>query len=218
LVFDQLLKYFFSGSSAGAEGLYPNTWKVAKLLGSIPLLVALDSGWFLDYDPFKQGNCEELTSCTEQGALMLGVTHWNPQLDPDCVAAKSPNIWQCMLGYHAYPFLKVPSFVFEYSYDAAALGHDGIYSIPNTPAELAYANQAAKNVSSTILAASAPHFSPACFYHTIEESDNWYQVIVNGKSYPQVLYEWTLNPQATVSYRDTCVGPNCNPTCVYLSQ
>jgi len=207
----------FTGSSAGAEGLYPNADRVAKLLGTIPLLVALDSGWFLDEDPLVAGDCQQLTSCTEQKALMLGVPHWNPRLDAGCMAAKTPNTYyQCMLGKYAYPFLKVPSFVFEYNYDAAALGHDGIYHIPNTNEELAYANQASINVSLSLQAASASHFSASCFYHTIEVNDNWHKVLVNGKSYPQVLYEWTLAPHTPVTYRDTCVGPNCNPTCHYL--
>jgi len=206
----------FSGSSAGAEGLYPNANRVAQQIGgNIPFLVALDSGWFLDYDPFKAGDCRQLTSCTEQGGLMRGVPHWNPRVDTDCAAAKKPNIWECMLGYHAFPFIKSPSFVFAYSYDAAGLGHDGIYSIPNTTPELAYANEAASNITKSLQSVSA-HYVPACYHHTIELDNNWNKVLVGGKSYNQALYEWTQNPSQKVSLVDTCVGPNCNPTCKNL--
>lgn len=53
---------------------------------------------------------------------MVGVPRWQPRLDEDCAKAKPHNEqWQCMLGYHAFPYLTTPSFVFQYRFDAAQL-------------------------------------------------------------------------------------------------
>jgi hypothetical protein len=65
----------FSGSSAGAEGLYPHSDWLAKFLGPSRsrVRVLLDSGFFLASSPFVQGNCQQLGTCTEQGAMQRGV-------------------------------------------------------------------------------------------------------------------------------------------------
>jgi len=209
----------FTGSSAGAEGLYPNADRVALMLGQhVNFRVLLDSAWFLDFDPFYQGDCKVVTSCTEQEGLRRGALHWNPRMDDDCAAHKSASLlWQCILGYHAFPYLKVPSFVFAYSYDAAGLGHSGIYSKPSTPQQIAYANEVAKNISLSFgWAGVTAFFNPSCYFHTIELDGNWNKLLINGKSFADVAYAWTLDPTSTPKYQDTCLGANCNPTCSKL--
>lgn len=65
---DRATQVLFTGTSAGAEGLLPNADRVAAMLGSkANLRVLLDSGWFLDFDPFRPQPCRDLGSCTEQG-------------------------------------------------------------------------------------------------------------------------------------------------------
>lgn len=208
----------FTGSSAGAEGLYPNADRVSQKFPFMKFFVLLDSGWFLDDEPFRNGDCSDLSHCTEQGGLQRGVPHWNPRMNEGCAATKTQStLWECILGYHAFPFLQVPSFVFVYGYDAAGLGHDGIYTIPSSPQELNYANEASINISKSLSAVGVTaYFKPHCYYHTIEGNSHWNQVTIDGKSFPSVAYEWTQNPTQKFQFADTCVGPNCNPTCKFL--
>uniref|UniRef100_A0A6B2L8K1 Pectin acetylesterase n=1 Tax=Arcella intermedia TaxID=1963864 RepID=A0A6B2L8K1_9EUKA len=210
-------KVIFTGSSAGAEGLYPNANRVHKMVSpNTQFLVLLDSGWFLDFDPYRNGDCSQLGSCTEQEGLRRGVLHWNPNMDQDCAAAK--QLWQCLLGYHAFPYIKSESFVFVYSYDSAGLGHDGIYNIPTSPGELAYAKQAALNITKSLSDDNVnAFFNPSCYRHTIEGDNNWGKLEISGRKLVDVIYEWTLNPSSS-SFRltDSCNTPNCNPTCNLL--
>eukprot|EP01125_Pyxidicula_operculata_P004131 TRINITY_DN1599_c0_g1_i1.p1 TRINITY_DN1599_c0_g1~~TRINITY_DN1599_c0_g1_i1.p1 ORF type:complete len:364 (+),score=39.32 TRINITY_DN1599_c0_g1_i1:53-1093(+) len=209
----------FTGSSAGAEGLWTNADRVASKLSFVQSFrVLADSGWFLDYKPFNEQNCNDLGHCTEQKALQLGVPHWKPRLDSDCDAAKSPDHkWECILGYHAYPYLSSPTFVFAFRFDAAGLGHDGILHIPQTQAEIAYASEAATNITKSFAASSVTAvYSPSCYTHTIEQNGKWNNVKINGKSYPEIAHEWTLDPKRSFYYVDTCQTANCNPTCTQL--
>jgi len=105
--------------------------------------------------------------------------------------------------------------VFVYGYDSAGLGHNGIYNIPNTPQQIAYANVASQNISNTLQSTNVnAYFKPNCYVHTIEMNSNWNRLEVNGKNYPEVLFAWTVNPTSP-QFRvfDSCVGANCNPTC-----
>jgi len=206
----------FSGSSAGAEGLYPNADRISQYFKpGVRYTVLADSGWFLDYDPYKQGDCSELFKCTEQRALQLGVPLWKSRLNDQCNRAKSTSDkWQCMLGYHAFPYLKTPTFIFAYRFDAAGLQHSGIEGIPLSPPELEYAAKAAMNISASFSTATVRGvFSPSCYIHTIEESENWNKILVSGRTYPDIAYTWTQNPQQLYWYVDKCNTPNCNPTC-----
>lgn len=68
-------------------------------------------------------------------------------------------MWECMLGYHAFPYMSTPSFVFQYTFDGAQLvcasvpflnmkGHDGMGK-PTTEAELKYAVESIRNLTTT---------------------------------------------------------------------
>lgn len=53
---------------------------------------------------------------------MMGVPLWKPRLDADCQKAKAQDEqWECMLGYHAFPYLSTPAFIFQYRFDGAQL-------------------------------------------------------------------------------------------------
>eukprot|EP01127_Copromyxa_protea_P006366 TRINITY_DN16190_c0_g1_i1.p1 TRINITY_DN16190_c0_g1~~TRINITY_DN16190_c0_g1_i1.p1 ORF type:complete len:368 (-),score=73.66 TRINITY_DN16190_c0_g1_i1:9-1112(-) len=207
----------FTGTSAGAEGLYPNADKVAKMLPKSNLRVLLDSGWFMDYEPFRPLPCTELSKCTEQGGLIRGVPHWTPRVDEDCQKAKpSDELWQCMLGYHAFPYLSTPAFVFQYRFDAAQMGHDGLGK-PSTPQELVYARESIYNLTATFNQTKATGiFSPSCFHHGVLEIRRWGELKIQNKNLGQVFEEWRVNPHAAHIYEDGCDSPDCNPTCVVL--
>ena len=117
-----------SGSSAGAEGVWPNVDAVAQMVpASTRVLGLADSGWFIDAVPFHQGDCRTVGSCTEQGGLQRGMPIWRGRVNAGCAAAKTAQtLWQCMMGYYAYPFVKTPTFVFQVSH---VVGGDGGYGV-----------------------------------------------------------------------------------------
>eukprot|EP01121_Diplochlamys_sp_Union-15-3_P001389 TRINITY_DN11209_c0_g1_i1.p1 TRINITY_DN11209_c0_g1~~TRINITY_DN11209_c0_g1_i1.p1 ORF type:complete len:366 (-),score=64.43 TRINITY_DN11209_c0_g1_i1:37-1134(-) len=207
----------FTGSSAGAEGLWPNADKVAQMLNpKTRFAVLADSGWFLDIAPYRQQDCSELSKCTEAEALRRGFKIWNPKVNEACQAAKTPDtLWECMLGPYAFPYLKSPTFVFAWRFDSAGLGHDGM-GFPTTQAELQYAAEAAANLTKSFDVEGAKAvFSASCYDHTIEESNNWNKVTINGINYGDVAYDFVKNSKITRNI-DTCSTPNCNPTCKNL--
>jgi len=205
----------FSGTSAGAEGLFPNIDAIRAMVSrSVRMLGVIDSGWFMDYEPFRQQNCKTLGQCTEQEALKRGVPLWQPILDKDCDAQKpTDSKWECMLGYHVYPFITTPTVVVQYKFDAAALGHNGM-GFPKDPAELAYAIQASKNLTQTFKTTNVKRlFSPSCYRHGLLPSKNWNKLVVDGFALDEVLQFAISNPTASFHHVDQCDQPNCNPTC-----
>jgi hypothetical protein len=208
---------FFSGSSAGAEGLYPHSDWLAEFLAAnygaqMKLVSVYDSGFFLDNKPFKQGDCKTLGTCTEQGGLIRGVPRWQSIVDASCGAQYSgAERWRCMLGVYAAPQLSSKFVLVQFSFDLAQLGHDGIYHEPSGTAQLQYAAINARNVTHQLQLVTNAHaiFSPACYIHTMIWSSNWLEIIVDG------VDVWTAIVNGG-RYLDHCTTPNCNPTCSKL--
>jgi len=195
----------FAGSSAGAEGLYPHAdWLQAYLGKSHKVHVLLDSGFFMASPPLVQGNCAQLGSCTEQGALQRGVPLWNSIVDATCALKfTGGERWKCMQGPWAAYFLdSVDYFVFQFLFDSAQLGHDG--AGPNT----AYAQQSAQNLTAMVRALPnvGGFFLASCFHHTILEQPQWATLKIGRYSFEDAF----LNGYQVV---DTCQTMNCNPTC-----
>eukprot|EP01127_Copromyxa_protea_P020142 TRINITY_DN6676_c0_g1_i3.p1 TRINITY_DN6676_c0_g1~~TRINITY_DN6676_c0_g1_i3.p1 ORF type:complete len:211 (-),score=36.34 TRINITY_DN6676_c0_g1_i3:23-655(-) len=207
----------FTGTSAGAEGLYPNADRIAKMLPKSNMRVLIDSGWFLDYEPFVPVPCKTLGSCTEQGGLIRGVPKWVPRVDDDCAKAKTNDtLWECLLGYHAYPYLSTPAFIFQYNFDLAQMRHDGM-KMPTTPQELAYARESIYNLTSTFRQTHATGvFSASCYHHGVLGVQRWSELKINNKNLGQVFEEWRKNPSVAHIYQDSCNTPDCNPSCVVL--
>jgi len=216
---DKATKVLFTGTSAGAEGLYPNSDRVASMLGpKVDFKVLIDSGWFMDFAPFRPLNCDNLWSCTEQGGLMRGVPHWEPRLNEGCAKSKVPDDhWQCMMGYHAFPYVKAKCLVMQYRFDAAQMGHDGL-GLPKTPAEIKYAQDAIKNLTKTFQETTPTGiFSPSCYFHGVLTLNHWYLLKIRGMNIGQVFDQWSKNPSGSGHvYTDDCILPNCNPTCRVL--
>lgn len=209
----------FTGTSAGAEGLYPNADRVAAMLPRSNLRVLLDSGWFMDFAPYRPLSCRDLGQCTEQDALKYGVPHWKPRVDSDCASSKSKeDLWQCMLGYHAFPYLSTPAFVFQYRFDAAQMGHDGLGE-PKKEKELAYVRAGIHNLTVTFNEAKPTGvFSASCYRHGILGLPKWTALTVQGSNLDDAFESWRKNPSKLHIYQDTCVDPNCNPTCLTMGK
>jgi hypothetical protein len=201
----------FSGSSAGAEGLYPHSDWLATFLGPTrSVRVLLDSGYFLASAPYAQGNCQQLGTCTEQGAMQRGVPLWQAVVDASCAAVHTGgDLWKCMQGPWAAHFITRASlFVFQWRFDSVQLGHDGIYRLPTSGAPLAYAQASAKNLTAAVASLQnvAGFFLPSCYRHTVLEDAQWASVRVGGVSLLQAL-------NGSLRVADQCMTPNCNPTC-----
>jgi len=223
-VFDHLIRrrglhmarqLILSGTSAGAEGLFPNIDAIrARISRSVRILGVIDSGWFLDYEPFRQQDCTSLGRCTEQEALKRGVPLWQPILDRDCDAQNpTDSKWECMLGYHVYPFITTPTIVVQYKFDSAALGHNGM-GFPKDPAELAYALQASRNLTETLERRNVKRlFLASCYRHGLLPSQNWNKLVVREMTLDRLLKSAVRNLTQSFSYVDQCDQPNCNPYC-----
>jgi hypothetical protein len=142
----------FAGASAGAEGIYPHADWLQTMLGSTAnVRVLSDSGFFLDCPPYYNGNCADLGSCTEQGALQRGVKLWSPMVDDSCRSVYASSLWQCMIGVYAAAYVELAAlFLLQFRFDAAQLGHDGVYHKPASKAEIKYAGMEAANVTSQL--------------------------------------------------------------------
>ena len=104
--YNQLLygrELFLAGSSAGATGVLINVDHVAGMLSKvgIPVRGIVDSGWFLDNDPFKTEGSK--ASVIED--IKSGVVLWKAKVPKAC-QDKYPNTWQCFIGYRAEEFIK----------------------------------------------------------------------------------------------------------------
>ena len=202
-----------SGSSAGGEALYPNIDRISEEFLPQSRVVALDdSGWFLYTSPFlPRSNCTDAGSCTEAYGIMHGVPYWNGQMHRRCAESQSKeNVWKCLMGPTVGPFLQTPTFVFQYLFDGAQLGHDGIGNPTGNAAEMAYARSSAMNLTETT-STQRYVFLPACYYHTILFSNAWTTISINNVTLVRAI---TYFLEGTpVRLIDKCNSPNCNPTC-----
>lgn len=207
----------WGGSSAGAEGVLPNLDRVASWFSHAKVVGLMDSGWFLDSVPYYSHNCVDAGTCTEQAGLMKGVPLWNSVMDDDCSQAKGgSNLWECLLGYRAAPYVQTPVFSFNWRFDAAQLGHDGIGENPNKgPANmLQYAQQSAYNLTGSFYNQKQwTYYAASCYCHTVMFNQFWNNLKVGGARLTDALQSFIQNPHTPWNIIDQCNTPNCNPTC-----
>ena len=111
--YNQLLfasELYLAGSSAGATGVLVNVDSVSRMLSKVGILVRgiVDSGWFLDNQPFD-GDCPEGQCNSVIDNIRDGVQLWDAKV-PDACLQEYPERWQCFLGYKAFPFIKCKFF------------------------------------------------------------------------------------------------------------
>lgn len=108
--FQQLLvgrELYLAGSSAGGIGVMMNVDTVAAMVSQTNLKVRgiVDSGWFVDNDPFSAMECGS-GKCSVIQNLQRGVMLWNARVPTSCQNNYPGEAWRCFLGYRLYPFLK----------------------------------------------------------------------------------------------------------------
>jgi hypothetical protein len=102
-------------------------------------------------------------------------------------------------------------FIFQYLFDAAQMGHDGLGSIPNASNTLAYAQQSAHNLTISVEDENF-YFLPACYHHTILFDAAWTTIEAHGIPLMLALQNF-MNGATTLRVVDDCQTPDCNPTC-----
>ena len=208
--------FVVAGASAGAEALFPNIDRIKhKFLPQSIVKGLCDSGYFMSSVPYYSHQCRDAGSCTEQEGIEKGVKAWNSILDDSCVASKSEeDAYLCLLGPTAAPYISTPTFYFQYLYDAAQLGHDGIGQMPTQGTALEYAHQSAANLTASI-SQERYYFLPACYHHTIlGNGHSWPQLAINNSSVMELMLNFVAGDNTPVNLVDSCQSSvNCNPTC-----
>ena len=109
--FEQLLfhdELFLAGSSAGATGVLVNLDMVADIVRPAQVKVRgiVDSGWFLDHDPFSAECGEGRETCSVLEDMQRGVALWKAAVPKACGERFPGEPWKCYLGYHAFPTMR----------------------------------------------------------------------------------------------------------------
>ena len=112
--FQQLLfgrELYLAGSSAGGIGVMMNIDAVAGMVGRAGLKVRgiVDSGWFLDNDPFSTECSAGKGKCSVVENLQQGVRLWKARVPAACHQNFPGEIWKCFLGYKLFPYIKSKS-------------------------------------------------------------------------------------------------------------
>ncbi|XP_050026869.1 palmitoleoyl-protein carboxylesterase NOTUM [Dermacentor andersoni] len=184
-----------AGSSAGGAGVLLNVDRIADLLASLGSKVkvrgVVDSGWFLDNDPFEARECLEPHSCAPVETIKRGIRLWNGQVPDRCRPLYSDyEQWRCYFGYRIYPTLKAPTFVFQWVFDEAQMAVNNV-AAPSSKAHWDYIHALGSKLRSTLMNVTAL-FAPSCISHEILTKRNWQAIEICGISLPQALRCWEL--------------------------
>ena len=216
--------FVLSGSSAGGVSIYSNIALVSESLPLARTLAIVDSGWFLDSDPFVKQRCTTAMECTEQGIFRRGAKYWEADPDPACAAHfAAGERWRCYLGEYVAPFIRTPMFIFQWKFDLAQLHHDGITANPSsTGDQLQYAQKSAVSLMQSFQQADTSttqhhFFSPSCYYHTVlNRLAAWTSQTAAGVTFSDALRQFVSDPTVSLFKVDACSIPGCNSNCPVL--
>ena len=95
------------GSSAGGTGVLVNLDSVADLVrnlgGRMRVRGIVDSGWFLDNDPFSGSGKQGLSPAD---TVSVGAHLWRARVPDACAQHWPGNEWKCFFGYRIYPTIR----------------------------------------------------------------------------------------------------------------
>jgi hypothetical protein len=109
---------YLAGSSAGGTGVLVNLDPVADLVRSLGAASTrvrgiVDSGWFLDNDPFSQA--DRPSALAASNTIRTGTETWRARMPEPCAAANRGEEWKCFFGYRIYPTMKSKVYSIIYS-------------------------------------------------------------------------------------------------------
>ncbi|XP_054849645.1 palmitoleoyl-protein carboxylesterase notum2-like [Eublepharis macularius] len=225
-----------AGSSAGATGVLLNIDRVAALLEALEAEALqvqglVDSGWFLvDTKRPRAPGCSDAFACSPVEALKKGIRMWSGILPEKCKQQfKRGEEWQCFLGYKLYSSLKTPVFVVQWLFDEEQLKLENVRLRSTSVLEnqWSYIQNLGRDLKSTLHDIPAV-FAPSCLAHTLVTKSYWTEIQVKGVPLPRALQCWGRSlqevgqsskpPLRSCSFRliDSCLWPNCNPSCSVL--
>ena len=101
---------YLVGSSAGGTGVLVNLDSVADLVrnlgGRMRVRGIVDSGWFLDNDPFSGPGKQGSSSSSPADTVSVGAHLWRARVPDACAQHHPGNEWKCFFGYRLYPFIR----------------------------------------------------------------------------------------------------------------
>uniref|UniRef100_A0A1S4L0Y2 Uncharacterized protein n=2 Tax=Ixodes scapularis TaxID=6945 RepID=A0A1S4L0Y2_IXOSC len=143
-----------AGSSAGGAGVLLNVDRVADLLGSLGSRVkvrgVVDSGWFLDNEPFEPRECLEPHSCAPLEVIKRGMK----SVLTDCVCSRLTHKSTMQTSEGKLRFgktlkIKTPTFVFQWLFDEAQMTVDNV-AAPSSKAQWDYIHSMGSKLRSTL--------------------------------------------------------------------
>ncbi|XP_071038282.1 palmitoleoyl-protein carboxylesterase notum1 isoform X2 [Parasteatoda tepidariorum] len=184
-----------AGSSAGGTGVLLNLDRVSDFLKSIKSKIEVrglvDSGWFLDNEPYEAQECMDPHTCAPVEAIKRGSKMWDGQVPKRCQMQYTQiDNWRCYFGYRIYATLQSPVFVFQWLFDEAQMTADNV-GAPVSKSQWDYIHKMGIDIRTSLDNVSAV-FAPACISHTVLSNKDWRHVKINKVSLPQALRCWEL--------------------------
>ena len=101
---------YLVGSSAGGTGVLVNLDSVAglvRMLGSTMRVRGIvDSGWFLDNDPFTSSSSRSKAAFSPSQTVRTGALMWQARVPDSCAQHFPGEEWKCFFGYRIYPTIR----------------------------------------------------------------------------------------------------------------
>lgn len=205
------------GSSAGGAGVMLHADSARRALRSNGVRVAAlaDSGWFLD----RPTRARRPPAAT---IARLGHSHWRGSPPNSCIREHASKPWLCYFGYHLYPHIRTPLFVFQYLFDSAQLAAEGVHA-PRTRLQWDSVHATGSAMRASLSSVRAT-FAPACVAHGALARPEWLSINVSGVSLPRAIACWERRvsgvrgrgacaPRRLV---ERCSWPQCNGSCPRL--
>ena len=101
---------YLVGSSAGGTGVLINLDNIADLVRSLGSNMrvrgVVDSGWFLDNDPFSESG---ETRPSPAHTVSIGARLWQARVPDSCAQHFPGQEWKCFFGYRLHPTMRSKS-------------------------------------------------------------------------------------------------------------
>ena len=220
-------RVLYGGCSAGARGALFNLDRVAFEL--LPALVPsgnlervgglLDSAFWMDLTPLDSG----ATSFADQSRDVVALSNATSADASACKKAYPGELWKCIFGQYAVPFLRADFFLHAFQYDLFQLEGDTGVPVPDkTPAEKTYCetfrNATRASFAVDVAQQNGPGknagLMPACYKHCNTEGSTFATLLTNGVSLEAAVSAWFYGDGTAQQYIvENCSGFNCGTTC-----
>lgn len=201
---DEADSVYLAGSSAGGTGVLINIDEISDLISSINPKIStrglVDSGWFLDNEPFKNSNLNNLLArrldnvclagqlCSPIESVKQGFKLWKSNLPTACKNEYPNEQWRCFFGHRIFKTLKTPIFVIQWLFDEAQLTASNV-AMPSTKSHWRYVYKMSMQMRNSLRNVSGL-FAPSCISHTLLIKRNWNQIKINGYSLSEAIKCW----------------------------